>query len=140
MSEFRERIQGAVAKANGPREAANLQAAERARIVQEAWANYPGKNLDGQVSFSFGKSTVLVGAMEFVEESDGVPCVHVWTGVKEGKAQYRIVNPPLLVEDPNGNVEIQMMGPGGRTSTRRFMEDPVRAVAEGIAVSRGARL
>lgn len=138
MSEFKKRIQGVVAKASDPREATNLQAAERARIVEESWKNYPGKNLDGQASFSFNKGDVIIGAMEYVEEPDGTACIHIWTGEKRGRAQYRIINPPILVEDPSGDVEIQIINPKGRTASRRFREDPVRAVAEGIAVSRGS--
>lgn len=74
--------------------------------------------------------TVRIDRLE-VHADEGRSWVDVWAdGAEGGDPHFRIVNPPLLVEDPGGPVVI-----GGRT----FREDPLAAVAEAIASNGGAQ-
>ncbi len=68
-----------------------------------------------------------------LRESDGASYVDVWLAgaTASGEANYRIVNPPLLVPDPNGEI----VGGNGE----RFRRAPAAAVATVIGSLGGAR-
>lgn len=57
-----------------------------------------------------------------VEEIEGG--VEVWLGPKQGPPAYRIFNPPTLVQDPTGDIEVR---------GQMHREDPLGALAEAIA-------
>lgn len=63
---------------------------------------------------------------------DGVDWVEVWTAgdTAGGDPHFRVVNPPILVADPAGDVHI---------GTGRFRRDPLAALAEAVAAAGGAR-
>src|SRR5262245_59670765 len=70
----------------------------------------------GQVELSDGGHKVDPDGLEYVE-------VYTAGATVSGDPHFKIWNPPLLVEDPVGEVEL-----GGR----RYREDPIGAIAEVI--------
>lgn len=76
------------------------------------------------------------GAVELAgvtyHEADGVAWVEVRVAgaTESGEPHYRIFNPPTLVEDPEGSVELR---------GKRWTLDPLRAVAEAVAASGGRK-
>lgn len=135
-----ERIRRAAEAADVGLDRARAQANERAAIVSEGWDNFHGKNSRGGASFTVGGTVVNIAGIEFSPSTEDSPaCVHVWTGKKRGSPQYRLVNPPILVEDSNGEVELVEESRKGKFVTTRYREDPVKAVVEAIASVRGSR-
>ena len=66
-----------------------------------------------------GAKAVAFGHVELIEGG-----VEVWLGTKSGKPDYRIFNPPTLVYDAQGDIEVR---------GRMHREDPLGALAEVIA-------
>ncbi|WP_149264299.1 hypothetical protein [Actinomadura sp. K4S16] len=109
-------------------------AAEKARIAADAWSTHPGRNEYGHLSITLpGGRDITIGHVEAVQPSDGIAYIDVWTGPPAGPPQYRIVNPPLLVPDPHGDITITE----ARGRTRRYRSDPMAAIAD--AITGGAR-
>lgn len=129
---IKERIVAAEAAADTPAEKVRARAREKARIVAETWATHPGRNPQGVAAFNSRTGTARIGAVEFGEDAHA-SWVEVWTGPRQGPPQFRVINPPVLVSDPGGDVAIPEQRPDGRVTTRRYREDPVAAVAEAIA-------
>ena len=46
--------------------------------------------------------------------------------------RFRIFNPPILVEDPNGTIEQKHTSPEGEVRVRKFKEDPKKAIQQVI--------
>ncbi|GAA4082733.1 hypothetical protein [Actinomadura miaoliensis] len=114
--------------------AAEDTAAEKARLVIQAWENHPGRGVDGQLAVAVPDGEVTIGHLEVSDQDDAV-CVEVWTGPALGPPQWRIVNPPLLMPDGQGDIEVTE--PDGRTT--RYRHDPITAIATAIAGSRTTR-
>lgn len=115
----------------------------KARIVAQQFADSPGKNTDGVLSIqpSGSDQTVAIGQVTYGQADDDVPYVDVYTAgpTVGGDPHFRIINPPTLVGDPNGDIEVTSTPRGGKTVTRRYREDPLGAIAEAIAGQGGAR-
>ena len=63
-------------------------------------------------------------------EQDGVPYVEACVADPEsGDPLFRVFHPPLLVPDPEGDVEMH---------GQRYRRDPLAALAESIAANGGA--
>ena len=130
----KERIEKALKEA--PEGESRHQTITRAKgdIIVEMWRDYPAKNADGHAVFTFGKSTVAITRLEVHDEEEGT-AVLIWTGAKKGAADFRIINPPFLVEDPHGDVEVK-----AGDKTLRYREDPIHSMAQTICeVRRGTR-
>lgn len=115
------------------REKVRERAAERATRTAEAWTSRAQKR--GRTPEPYARRTrhgeVILERLTFHEE-DGQAWVEVWAGgdIQGDDPHFRVFNPPSLVEDPYGPVEIH---------GRRFREDPVAALAEAVARFGGAQ-
>lgn len=111
---------------------ARERGAERARRTGTAWGQRPHRR--GLPPEPYVRRTrhgeVRLDALQ-VLEVDGHTVVEVWVGgdTENGDPHFRVVNPPQLVEDPQGPVEVR---------GRRYREDPVAALAEAVAANGGA--
>ena len=98
----------------------------RAQGVQEAAATalrQAGEGLAAVVQTRYGRVQVAGVSVEQVGEEAAVSVL--LAGAPPGSdPHFRIFNPPTLVEDPGGDVEVR---------GRRYREDPLGAVAEVIA-------
>lgn len=109
---------------------ARERAAERAGRAAQAWADKdPGQG--GQYVTRTPHGEVILEALEKVDEGTGLAYLEVWTGgaTEVGDPHFRVVNPPLLVKDPEGDVEVR---------GERYREDPLAALAEVIGANGGA--
>jgi hypothetical protein len=86
---------------------------------------------DGGYTGRTAQGPVLIERFSFHEE-DGREWVEVHLGgdVEGGDPHYRIENPPTLVSDPAGDIEL---------ATGRYRHDPLAAVAELVAQYGGAQ-
>jgi hypothetical protein len=77
------------------------------------------------------KGRVTLERVEVSQDGD-LTTLDVWVGgeTENGDPHFRVVNPPLLVEDPSGDVTI---------NGRRFRRDPLAALAEAIGQNGGAQ-
>jgi hypothetical protein len=95
---------------------------DRAERVARAW----GGRTD---PLTIGGVTIV--SVQLGRQSDGQSYVDVVADrPASGDPLFRIINPPLLVADPAGEIEH-----GGR----RYREDPLGALAETLALFGGAR-
>jgi hypothetical protein len=103
------------------------RAKERVRAVQRA-AEAIGE--DGYVRMT-RRGPVHLQSLTFHKEGE-VEWVEAHLGgqTEGGDPHYRIFNPPTLVEDPDGDVQL---------TTGTYREDPLAAVAEVIAQYGGAQ-
>ena len=105
------------------------------RVVNEIVDEFNGKKGNRRtLAVSTRKGAIEVARMELVEYV-GVPTLEVYLANAEGDPHYRILNPPVYVEDPRGDVELPFRQKEGEepTSTRRYRRDPLAAVLEVIA-------
>lgn len=109
----------------------------KAREVVKVWAEYPARRADGSASFATPRGVATIGALELSTDEAGLDAVDVWTGLQQGAPAYRLINPPLLVEDPTGSEIHQETDRNGRVIVRRFRIDPIQAIATAIAVQEG---
>jgi hypothetical protein len=105
----------------------------RAQQVRDAAAE---QFLDGQpavVATPYGDVEIIEVTYHGDPTDESGDWVEVRTGTdtEVGDPHWRIVNPPLLAQDPAGDVEI-----GGR----RYRADPFAALAEAVASVGGARV
>lgn len=104
------------------------RAKERVRAVQEAAGavlrkGHPHVQRTSRGVVHLTKLTAHKdGEVEWVE-------LHLADGTESGETHYRIFNPPTLVSDPAGDVEV---------NGRRFRLDPLAAVLEAVASNGGA--
>lgn len=97
----------------------------KAEAVEAAWADHPGRGLDGTLDVR----GVLVRAMRSVTAEDGTPVLEVYVDdPANGEPHYRIINPPSLVHDASGDIQVGDL---------LYREDPVGAVAQ-LLVRAGA--
>lgn len=111
-------------------------AKERAAAVARAWREFPGKGTDGRMNFAVGNDNVVISDVQEGEDETAA-WVDIWTGGP--RPAFRICNPPMLVPDPEGDVEIEEPVSEGRTLKKRYREDPLHAVANVIAHTRRIR-
>jgi hypothetical protein len=81
-----------------------------------------------------GGRAVTIGKLTRPPDDDYLEIFILWT--KNGATQpfdnpWRIVNPPLLVADPAGDVELVGLDADGNEERRRYREDPL-AVLVGL--------
>lgn len=105
---------------------------KRARLAGEAFTKKRGKKKRGEepevVSTPSGEVELLDVAYD---EDEKVGWVDVLVGQPgNDDPHFRVVNPPIYVEDPNGDIYLSGM---------RFREDPLAALAQTIAMNGGAR-
>lgn len=102
----------------------------KADAVKRQFEKHPGRNRDGVLAINTSQGDAEIHRIE-VTETDGVACVDVWLS-NGAEPEFRLVNPPILVEDPAGPVALR---------GRKYREDPVAAVAEVVAAQqrRGRR-
>lgn len=128
------------ALAGKPPTAASLREVRKAKAdaVAQAFANHPARNTSGVVSIRTRGADIRIRHMQTRQLADGNTCVEVYLDRAAGEPHWRIVNPPILVEDPRGPVELaEGHDDRGVARTRRYREDPVAAVAEAIAAHGG---
>jgi hypothetical protein len=76
------------------------------------------------------RGAVSIASMRVIEDR-GEPFVEVWLGgTVDGECHFRVFNPPVMVEDPAGDV---VVAASGSRPEVRLLEDPLRAVAEAVA-------
>lgn len=93
----------------------------RAEKVRDAIAGR-----EGQTRHRTSKGDINLGEIRFVPASDAeAALIEVTVGRRQGgEPDYRIVNPPLYVADPDGTVDLDGVP---------HREDPVAALAELVA-------
>ena len=102
----------------------------------DAWTSFPGKTVEGHYNFSHGSVSVSITRIEEGSEGEN-HWIEIWTGGY--RPSHRIMNPPTLVPDLNGLVEIQEPLPNGTSRIVRYRFDPLESVALMIARSRGGK-
>lgn len=104
--------------------------AERAQRTAEAWAEHIVGQEEPTYIGQSARGPVVLESVQVVTEQ-GITWLDARTrGETETQdPHFRIVNPPLLVEDPTGPIVIN-----GRT----FREDPLAALAQAIGEHGGA--
>lgn len=108
---------------------ARQRAAGRAERTATAWDEKdPGQG--GRYVTRTPSGEVVLESLELVD-SDGLRYLEVWAGgqTEGGDPHFRVVNPPLLVPDPDGDVVVR---------GEHFREDPLAALAEVIGANGGA--
>lgn len=96
----------------------------KADAVVEQFTNHPGRNSDGELQIGSPAGQVTFRQIE-TRVVDDVAVVDIWLGGPlDGEPDYRLINPPMLAEDPAGPVLI---------AGRRYREDPIAAIAEVLA-------
>lgn len=109
---------------------------ENASRVVEEWEAHEGKAMDGSYRTTIGGIDVIVRDIKLGEDDEGRTWIDVWTGNSK-KPAFRIMNPPTLVRDARGNVQVKEVDENGTERTVKYRTDPVDAVAEVIAEVRG---
>lgn len=110
--------------------------ASNARLVATAWENSNARNMDGMIIVSVRGKEIRIGHIEYGSD-DQAEWVDIWLGPRFGNPAIRAVNPEVLVQDVNGDIEIDVPTGPGLTRTVRYRQDPITAVAELIASVRG---
>lgn len=124
-----------------PAEALQALAAAKAQEVGVRWAQFQGKNMEGIASFQTRTGSAQIGAIRHVPDPDGLDSVEVWVGPQEGPPAFRLINPPMLVPDPQGSEVLTEFDPlRQKNIIRRFRVDPLQAIAEVIASQNGSEL
>jgi hypothetical protein len=105
------------------------------KTVEEIVEKFKDKKGDKPtVAVGTRKGTIEVNRMELVEYS-GVPALEVYLSNAAGDPHYRIFNPPVLIEDPQGDIELPVRQKEGEEpkGKKKFRRDPLAAVLEVIA-------
>lgn len=102
-------------------------ARERVRAVQQAAGAFPPEGYLRQTRHG----VVHIERLEFGKEGE-VEWADVYLAglVEAGDPHFRIFNPPLLVADPTGDIEVR---------GQRFRHDPMAALADTVAQYGGAQ-
>lgn len=103
----------------------------RAKGVGDAMAAWVAKQGTAKLNVMTRAGEVRIRSLDVKTSPDGVAYVDVVLDgpTSAGDPHFRIVNPPLLVEDQAGAV---------RRGARRFRLDPLAALAEIVAQHGGA--
>lgn len=140
MSDLRARFQELLPERATPAETLRAMAQAKAEVLSVEWEEFPGKNIEGTASFATRQGSVVIGDIRHLpgEGEKELDSVEVWVGgPAAGPPAWRIINPPTLLPDPTGEVVITDEDPSGRTTVRRYREDPLGAIAEFIATTQG---
>lgn len=124
-----------------PTPAEALQAISRAKAEEVGlqWDNFQGKNMEGLATFQTRSGQAQIGHVRHVSNPGNLDSVEVWVGPHQGPPAFRLINPPMLVPDPQGTeVLIERNPVTGRDTVRRFRVDPLQAIAEVIASQNGS--
>ncbi len=141
MTDIKDKLQGIKEGSTTPAEALQALAAAKAGEVETRWNDFPGKNMDGVASFQTRTGSAQIGSVRHVSNPEGLDSVEVWTGPQVGPPAFRLINPPMLVPDPQGSEVLIERNPStGRDTVRRFRIDPLQAIAEVIASQNGSEL
>lgn len=141
MTDITEKLRDITEDSPTPAEALQALAAAKAQEVGVQWAQFPGKNMDGLASFQTKSGSAQIGGIRHVSNPEGLDSVEVWVGPQQGPPAFRLINPPMLVDDPTGSeVLTEFDQRSQRTVTRRFRVDPLQAIAEVIASQNGSEL
>ncbi|QEQ93601.1 hypothetical protein SEA_ZUKO_23 [Streptomyces phage Zuko] len=122
-----------------PAEALQAISHEKAKEVESRWEQFPGKNMEGVASFQTRGGMAQIGHVQHVSNPDSLDYVEVWVGPQQGPPAFRLINPPMLVPDPQGSEILTEFDPlRQRNTVRRFRVDPLQAIAEVIASHNGS--
>lgn len=138
MSEIRETVRDI--RENSPTPAEALQAVSRAKAVEvlRRWDSFQGKNLDGVATFRTRTGKATIGGIRHRQDAEKLDSVEVWTGPVKGSPAYRLINPPMLVEDPQGDVILTENDPLRKKKVvRKYRVDPLQAIAEFLGSQNG---
>lgn len=93
----------------------------------------------GTVTMSTRVGEVVIQDVVGETLPDGTPCIRVLIQghTESGETDFRIINPPSLVADPNGDVIITDSRPGSTMQPRKYREDSMAAIAEVVALYGG---
>lgn len=135
MSDVRQRMEAVQDGTASPEEILQEVVRVKSEEIVSEWADNPGKNSQGMVTFSTAYGEATIGDIQYFSSEDGLDGVEVWTGPNEGNSPaYRLINPPLMVADPLGEV---IMPVEGTNRVKRYRVDPLHAIAEFIALHSG---
>jgi hypothetical protein len=136
VSDVRARVAAVKSGTATPRQILQEVARVKAEEIVRDWANNPGKNAHGVLALSTTKGPATIGHIRyFSAPGDGIDGVEVWTGPNEGNPPtFRLINPPLLAADPNGDILVPIEG---TNRVSRYRVDPLHAIAEFIAAHAG---
>lgn len=110
---------------------------ERADMKAEVVASFPTgefTEVDSGIKVDIQKVTKIEGGVEIYARA--------WQGSQQlgfssdGSVdieRFRIFNPPLLVEDPAGDIVREYTDPEGKVTTLRYRQDPEAAIQESLA-------
>lgn len=136
MNEYLSRVKLAKDSSTTPDESLRLLAAAKAKVIQDIWDEYPGKNMKGVASFQTSGGSTSIGHIEIRNDQDGPLGIEVWLGERGGEPNFFLVNPPLMVPDPIGSEVMVSTDPKtGKKKTERFRVDPLQAIAEVIGAN-----
>jgi hypothetical protein len=139
MTDITDKLRDINEESPTPAEALQALASAKAQEVGVRWAEYPGKNMDGIASFQTRSGSAQIGAIRHVSNPDNLDAVEVWVGPQDGPPAFRLINPPMLVPDPQGSEVLTEFDPmRQRNIVRRFRVDPLQAIAEVIASQNGS--
>lgn len=139
MTEITDKIRDI--RDGSPTPAEALQAISRAKAeeVESRWDNFQGKNMEGLATFQTRSGQAQIGHVRRVPNPGNLDSVEVWVGPHQGPPAFRLINPPMLVPDPQGTEVLIEKNPAtGRDTVRRFRVDPLQAIAEVIASQNGS--
>jgi hypothetical protein len=129
MNDLKKQIDEELSSARTPMQREVAVSRAKSKICQRSWEEYGGKNNEGVAVFRLARGReVRIGHVEYVEEN-GVPAVLVWQGKRTGPPAFRIINPPLMVPDSQGSVQVETGSPGRGKTIRKYRGDPVAALA-----------
>lgn len=121
-------------EAPAPKKAApKLTGRERAAEVKRHWDEHPGKGVDGAYRATVNGHKVTISRIE-AGEDDVAAWIDIWTG--GSLPSFRIVNPPTLIRDTRGDIEVEEPREDGKTHKQRYRYDPLAAVAGAMSRSR----
>lgn len=104
----------------------------RAQRAVEAWAEHQDQDQgDGTYVGHSARGPVVLESVALEAETPEAVDVRLQGETESQDPHFRVVNPPLLVEDPAGPVEI---------NGKRFREDPLAALARVIGDNGGAQV
>mgnify|MGYP001083386149 CR=1 FL=1 len=138
MSEIHDKLRDIREGSPTPAEALQAMARVKAKEVVSQWKGYGGKNMDGVASFMTKRGEATIGGVEYHQDDEKLDSVEVWVGKRQGPPTYRLINPPMLVPDPVGEIVLTERDTLRQKNViRRFRVDPLQAIAEFLAAQNG---
>lgn len=128
---LRDRVNEAMDQENNAPGRVKAASRTRSQILVESWDGFGGKGTDGVARFSSRGREVTIARIEFGEDGEE-SWVDIWSDPKERRPSIRVMNPPLLVPDNQGDIRVTDKQPDGRVIVRRYREDPLAAIVDAI--------